>query len=106
LNVLRQLKADQLVDALVEGMQANNSADELAAVKAQTDQLVATMKAFNAVGEKDIVALDFVGGDTRISLNGEARGVIAGERFNQALTRVWLGDKPVQADLKKALLGG
>jgi long-chain acyl-CoA synthetase len=106
LNVLRHLTADQLVDALVEGLQANNTAEEVAAVKAQTDQLVATMKAFNEVREKDVVGLDFVNGDTRISLNGEARGVIAGERFNRALTRVWLGDKPVQADLKKALLGG
>jgi long-chain acyl-CoA synthetase len=106
LNVLRHLTADQLVDALVEGLQANNTADEVAAVKAQTDQLVATMKAFNEVREKDVVGLDFVNGDTKISLNGQAKGSIAGERFNQALTRVWLGDKPVQADLKKALLGG
>lgn len=106
LNVLRHLTADQLVDALVEGLQANNTPEEAAAVKAQTDQLVATMKAFNEVREKDIVALDFVGGETKVSLNGEARGGIAGERFNKALLRVWLGDKPVQSDLKKALLGG
>lgn len=106
LNVLRALTPEQLVDALVEGLQANNSADEMAAVKAQTDQLVATMKAFAALREKDIVALDFVAGETKISLNGEARGAIAGERFNRALMRVWLGDKPVQNDLKKAMLGG
>ena len=105
-NVLRHLTADQLVDALVEGLQANNTPEEAAAVKAQTDQLVATMKAFNEVREKDIVALDFVGGEMKVSLNGEARGGIAGERFNKALLRVWLGDKPVQSDLKKALLGG
>ena len=105
-NVLRHLTADQLVDALVDGLQANNTPEEAAAVKAQTDQLVATMKAFNEVREKDIVALDFVGGETKVSLNGEARGGIAGERFNKALLRVWLGDRPVQSDLKKALLGG
>ena len=104
--MLRHLTADQLVDALVEGLQANNTPEEAAAVKAQTDQLVATMKAFNEVREKDIVALDFVGGETKVSLNGEARGGIAGERFNKALLRVWLGDRPVQSDLKKALLGG
>jgi len=28
------------------------------------------------------------------------------EPFNRALTKIWLGDKPVQADLKKAMLGG
>ena len=30
----------------------------------------------------------------------------AGEPFNQALTRIWIGDKPVQGNLKKAMLGG
>ena len=30
---------------------------------------------------------------------------IAGEDFYRALLRIWLGDNPVQADLKKALLG-
>jgi len=46
-----------------------------------------------------------VDGTTRIGLNGESRGGISGDAFNQALTKVWLGDKPVQADLKKSLLG-
>ena len=31
---------------------------------------------------------------------------IAGEDFYRALLRIWIGDKPVQDDLKKALLGG
>jgi hypothetical protein len=31
---------------------------------------------------------------------------IAGQDFYRALLRVWLGDKPVQDDLKKSLLGG
>jgi long-chain acyl-CoA synthetase len=46
-----------------------------------------------------------VDGATRIGLNGEAKGSIGGDAFNQALTKVWLGEKPVQADLKKSLLG-
>jgi len=105
LNLLRTLSADQLVDALNEGLAENNTAAELAAVKAQTDQLATIMKAFKEVKEKDIVTLDFVDGATRIGLNGDAKGSIAGDAFNQALTRVWLGDKPVQADLKKSMLG-
>jgi len=31
--------------------------------------------------------------------------LIEGEDFYRALLRIWLGDKPVQEDLKKALLG-
>ena len=106
MNMLRTLAADQLVDALNEGLAENNAPAELAAVKPQADQLASIMKAFKEVKEKDVVALDFVDGGTRVSLNGEAKGAIPGEPFNQALTRIWLGDKPVQADLKKALLGG
>jgi Chalcone isomerase-like len=105
LNLLRTLSADQLVDALNEGLAENNTAAELAAVKSQADQLATIMKAFKEVKEKDVVTLDFVDGATRIGLNGEAKGSIAGDAFNQALTKVWLGDKPVQADLKKSLLG-
>ncbi len=106
LNLLRNLTADELVGALIDGLNDNNSAAEMAAVKAQTDQLVTIMKGFKEVKEKDIVTLDFVDDGTRIGFNGEARGTIPGAAFNKALTRVWLGDKPVQADLKKAMLGG
>ena len=106
MSLLRNLTAEQLVDAFVEGLNANNPAAELAAVKAQMDQLIAIMKAFKDVKEKDVVALDFIDGGTRIAFNGEARGAIPGAAFNAALMRIWLGDKPAQADLKKAMLGG
>jgi len=106
MNLLRTLSADQLVDALVDGLNETNSAEQIAAVKPQIDQLVSIMKAFKEVKERDVVTLDFVDGATRIGWNGEAKGSIPGEAFNQALTRIWLGDKPVQSDLKKAMLGG
>jgi hypothetical protein len=105
LNLLRNLSADQLVDALVDGIKDNSSAEELAAIKPQMDQMIATMKTFNDVKEKDVVTLDFVDGVTKIGLNGAPKGSIAGEPFNGALTRIWIGDKPVQGDLKQAMLG-
>ncbi len=106
MNLLRNLSADDLVGALVDGLNDNNPAAEMAAVKAQTDQLVSIMKAFKEVKEKDVVTLDFVDDGTKVGLNGADKGVIKGEAFNKALVRIWLGDKPVQADLKKSLLGG
>jgi long-chain acyl-CoA synthetase len=105
LNLLRTLSADQLVEALNDGLNENNGAAELAAVKPQVEALATIMKSFKEVKEKDVITLDFVDGSTRIGLNGEAKGTIGGDAFNQALTRVWLGEKPVQADLKKSLLG-
>ncbi len=106
MNLLRNLSADQLVDALNEGLKENNTEAELAAIQPQVAELTSIMKAFKEVHEKDVVTLDYADGTTRIGLNGEARGSIAGEAFNKALVKVWLGERPVQADLKKAMLGG
>jgi long-chain acyl-CoA synthetase len=106
MNLLRDLSADQLLEALNDGLKDNNSAAELAAVKAQSDQLATIMKSFGEVKEGNVVTLDFVDGATVVTLNGAAKGTIPGEPFNRALTKIWLGDKPVQADLKKAMLGG
>lgn len=104
LDILRNLSADQLIDALTDGIKENSSAEELAAIKPQVDQMVATMKSFNEGNQKDVVTLDFVDGATRIGLNGSAKGSIPGEPFNRVLTRIWLGDKPVQTDLKQTML--
>lgn len=106
MNLLRSLSADQLVDALVDGLKANTTEAEHAAIARETAQLVEIMKSFGEVKEGDVVALDFVDGTTRILHNGSVRGEVPGERFNQALTRIWIGERPVQADLRKAMLGG
>jgi hypothetical protein len=105
MNLLRNLSADDLVNALVDGLKDNNTEAEMAAVKAQQDQLTSIMKAFGEVKEGNVVTLDFVDGATVVGFNGAPRGTISGEAFNKALTKIWLGDKPVQADLKKAMLG-
>ena len=75
-------------------------------MKAQTDQLLSIMKSVGQAKTGEVVTLDFIGGETRIAFGGQAKGTIAGEAFNSALMRIWLADKPVQADLRKAMLGG
>ena len=52
------------------------------------------------------LALDWTGSATQLVVNGKPAGKpITGEDFYRALLRIWLGDKPVQDDLKKSLLG-
>jgi len=106
LTLMRDVSAEEFVEALVDGIKANTTAAELAAVKAGVDQLSAIGKALGQVREKEVVTLDFVDGGTKVAVNGGAKGTIPGEAFNQALLKIWLGDNPVQADLKKAMLGG
>jgi hypothetical protein len=106
LNLLRDLSADDLADALADGIKETSSAEQVAAVKAQTDQLLSIMKSIGEAKTGDVVTMDAIAGETRIAYKGQLKGTIGGEPFNAALMRIWLADKPVQADLKKALLGG
>ena len=42
---------------------------------------------------------------TQLALNGTEIGVIDGADFAKAYFQIWLGDKPIDADLRKQLLG-
>ena len=107
MTLLRDLSARQLSDALESGIRANHSEAELAALKARVDALVAIMNEIGSAKEKAVVTLDFLPeAGTQISLDGVARGKpIPGADFYAALLKIWLGDKPVDASLKKAMLG-
>jgi FtsP/CotA-like multicopper oxidase with cupredoxin domain len=105
MNMLLTVSSGEIIDALLDTMTDNSTPRELAAVKAQTDKLVALIRPFKEVKKGDTVTLDFVDGGTNLGWNGKFRGRIPGEAFNRALTRIWLGDKPVQSDLKEKLLG-
>lgn len=105
LRMLRDIGADSLLSALEDGLANNNASAELEAVKPQAEQFAGLMRGLGKVREGDSVALDFSGEGVALSLNGEPRGKVAGGTFAKALLKVWLGDKPVDAGLKKALLG-
>lgn len=105
LNLLRDLSADDLAGALADGIKETSTPEQAAAVKAQTDQLLTIMKSVGNAKTGDVVTMDYAGGQTLVGYSGRQLGTIAGEPFNAALMRIWLADKPVQADLRKAMLG-
>ena len=105
MHLLRELSAEKLLHALDEGFEANNSAAEMAAIEPQMKAFRAMMTSAKAVKEGDVILLDYTDAGTAINLNGKTLGNIEGAAFNQALLRVWLGNKPVDASLKKAMLG-
>jgi hypothetical protein len=105
LHLMRDLDADSLVGALKEGLHNNHSPAELAKLKAEIDQFEGLMRGIGNAKKGDLITIDLPGDGTNISFNGQARGSVPGEPFGRALLRVWLGDKPVDADLKQSLLG-
>jgi hypothetical protein len=107
MTMLRDLGAQQLSEALADGIRGNSSAAEQEALKGRTDELLAVMNALGEAKSGDAILLDFLPeSGTRVVVNGQPRGKpIAGEDFYRALLRIWLGDRPVDGDLKRGMLG-
>jgi len=107
IHMLRDVGADAFVEALVEGIRENHSAAELAALEPRVKQLSATLAELKEAKKGMRITLDWVpAAGTRLAVEGRPAGSpIPGEDFYRALLRIWLGERPVQDDLKRALLG-
>ena len=107
MHMLRDLTAGQLFSALNDGLKNNHAPGDLAKFEPQVKQLEGIFSAVKAAKSGDTILLDYVpGAGTRVVVNGDSKGTVAGEEFNRALLRIWLGDQPAEAALKKAMLGG
>ena len=108
IHMLRDVGADAFTEALADGIRANHSDAETKALEPRVKELAAIMAEVKEAKKGMAIALDWQpGAGTVMVVNGAARGKpIAGEDFYRALLRIWIGDKPVQDDLKKALVGG
>jgi Chalcone isomerase-like len=104
--MLRGLSSKRLLKAFNEGMDANNSPAELAALDARIRDFSDIFRTTDEVKEGDLITLDYLPGEgTRVSINGTEKGRVTGAKFFRALLRVWLGDHPVDGDLKEGMLG-
>jgi hypothetical protein len=105
IHMLRDVGADQFTQALVDGLRANHGEAQFRALEPRVQQLSAVMAQVGEAKKGMRIALDWTGGETRVLVEGKPAGAgIPGEDFYRALLRIWLGDQPVQDDLKKQLL--
>ena len=106
IHMLRDVGADQFTEALADGMRANHSEAEMKALEPRVKELAAIMAELQEAKKGMAIALDWNGSETKMLVQEKPVGRgIAGEDFYRALLRIWLGENPVQDDLKKALLG-
>ena len=107
LHMLRELSSEQLLEAFGKGMAANITPAEMTALDVRLKEFSAIFHTMKEVVKGDVITLDYLPtAGTRISVNGAEKGHVEGTEFNRALLRIWLGDKPVDEDLKKGMLGG
>ncbi len=99
-----EVSQEKLVSAWNEGFEENLSDENLEKLRPRIDKFNAM---FPTVRQGDVIYLDYIPGTgTRVSINGENRGVIAGKDFNNAMLDIWLGEEPASSKLKDAMLGG
>jgi hypothetical protein len=103
----RGLGAGTVWDAFEEGIEANNSPAELAALKPKLAEIERLFNELGEVAEGDAIDIDLsADGATSVRYKGQPKGTIAGADLQRALLKIWLGKNPVQDDLKAALLKG
>jgi hypothetical protein len=107
IHMQRDVGAEQFTESLLEGLKPNVSEAEYKAFEPRLKQLMDVIAEIKEAKKGMSIAIDWTGTATRLAVNGAPVGKpIPGEDFYRALLRIWIGDKPVQDDLKKALLGG
>lgn len=106
--MLRDVSAEQFIESFDIALSNNNSEAQLAEVKAQKDELFEQIRVIGEAPTGTQILLDYLpSAGTVLIVGGTARGKpIPGKEFYRAILRSWLGEKPSQEDMKKALLGG
>jgi len=106
--MLRDVDAATFTDALVDGMRPNHDEATMKALEPRIAELSSIMTELKEAKKGMAILLDWQpGAGTLVNVDGKPRGKpIAGEDFYRALLRIWIGERPVQDDLKKTLLGG
>ncbi len=104
MNILYgEVDKEKLTDGWETGFEKNQSDARMQNLK---DRLASFNALFVTAHRGDSITFDLLSdGSTHVSFNGSEKGAIEGADFQQALLAVWLGKKPADSDLKKAMLG-
>lgn len=108
LRMLLDVDTEEFVKAFDKGIARNSSAADLPALAPRMARFDAMLRAIGKVKKRDVIDLDWLPGQgMQLTLNGRLRGEpIAGDDLYSALLRIFVGDKPVDAEMKIGLLGG
>ncbi len=101
-HYLSDMKAEQFKESGEPLLMKNASAGELVQMREKID---AINSLYRDVKKGERYALTYVPGKgTELALNGKALGIVEGYDFAALYYRIWLGDNPVDDDLKRMLL--
>jgi len=107
MRMLLDVDSAEFAKAVDKGFRRNTPEAEQARIADRARQFDAAIRAIGPVRRGDVIDLDYLPGrGTALLLNGKPRGpVLPGEDFYGAVMRIFLGERPVDAELKAGLLG-
>jgi hypothetical protein len=108
LRILREVDPTAFSKALQKGMRENHSELQMQMLSTRLVQFERTIDEVGTARKGDVINLDYSpDAGTVVAINGTPRGrPIPGDDFYQAVLRVFLGEHPVDRDVKRGLLGG
>ncbi len=107
MKMILDVETKEFIKAFDKSLSRNNTEAERAGLKDRVAQFNRNLEQIGVVRKGDVVNLDFIPGKGLIlSVNGSARGrPVAGEDLYASLLKVFIGDRPVDKQLKAGLLG-
>lgn len=98
------ISSDNMSEAILEGFEASTGGNT-APLRLDITEFVNTFKKEEIVEENVFDIVYVPGKGVESYKNGKLQGIIEGMDFKKALFGIWLGNKPADDDLKKAMLG-
>jgi hypothetical protein len=100
----RLVSQGKMIDAVETGFEDSCSNKERKAISKDIKKFIGFFN--EEIVMKDHFEIAYIPGKgTLVSKNGKEKGVIASTAFKKCLFSIWLGDEPVDADLKSRMLG-
>ena len=108
LKMMLEVEAKEFVKAIDVGVRRNSSEAQLLALKDRLAQFEHNVALIGTVKKGDVINLDFIPEQGLVlMLNGKPRGEpIAGEDLYAGVLKIFVGELPVDKNLKAGLLGG
>ncbi|MES3024717.1 MAG: chalcone isomerase family protein [Pseudomonadota bacterium] len=106
ITFLRDVSTDDFGQSFMTGINKNTDEAERTRLATQIARLGELLGNFDSMKKGDVMNIDWIPGTgTQISMNGKKVGDLPSEigAYNATL-RIWLGEKPADAGLKKAML--
>ena len=104
--MLRTIETEQLASLMNEALRETLTPEERIPLEPRLAQFNAIFGTLPEVKEGMQLTIDYLPQPgTVIRVNGEEKGRIPGADFNRALLRIWIGERPRDPELKRAMLG-